>query len=269
MKRRKRAYALMAAAALLLVLAGCGAAKPAENADRLSAVKTRGTLIIATEGDWTPWTYHDEKDVLTGYDVEIGALIAQKLGVEPEYAETDWDSILAGVESGRFDIACNGVDLTEERAEKFAFSEPYIYPDAVLVVRGDNGDINSLEDLKGRTTANSPASTYADMALEYGAEVTYVSTLLDTLQMLQQGRVDATINAQGSINEYLAQHPEANIRIAQVIEGVPAAFPMQKSAESASLVEAVNAALAELRADGTLAALSEKYFGADLTAKNG
>ena len=132
----------------------------------------------------------------------------------------------------------------------------------------DNEDIHTLEDLSGRTTANSPSSTYADMALEYGAEVTYVSTLTDTVQMLEQGRVEATINAQGSIRDYMEQHPDAGIKVVQVIEGDPVAFPMQKNEDAASLVEAVNAALEKMRADGTLGELSVKYFGVDLTEKN-
>ena len=268
MKNGKRLLALLLCLAALAVLAGCGKAEAPQPADRLAAIQQRGSIIIATEGDWVPWTYHDEADALVGFDVEIGERIAAELGVKAEFAETDWDSILAGVDSGRFDIACNGVDLTAARAEKYAFSDPYIYPDAVLVVRADNEDIHTLEDLAGRTTANSPSSTYADMALEYGAEVTYVSTLTDTVQMLEQGRVEATINAQGSIREYMDQHPDANIKVVQLIEGDPVAFPMQKNEESASLVEAVNAALDKMRADGTIAELSVKYFGVDLTEKN-
>ena len=67
--------------------------------DLLARIQERGKLIIATEGNWSPWTYHDENDVLTGFDIEIGARIAKGLGVEPEYMETAWDAILAGVDS--------------------------------------------------------------------------------------------------------------------------------------------------------------------------
>lgn len=267
MKNKVRVLSLLLAVCVLMALSACGRAAETPKS-RLDAILERGSITIATEGDWVPWTYHDSADNLVGYDVEIGERIAAELGVKAEFAETDWDSILAGVDSGRFDIACNGVDITPERSEKYAFSTPYIYPDAVLVVRSDNEDIHSLEDLAGHTTANSPSSTYADMALEYGAEVTYVSTLNDTVQMLEQGRVEATINAQGSIRDYLEQHPEADIKIVQVIEGVPAGFPMQKSEDTASLVEAVNGILEKMRADGSLAELSIKYFGVDLTEKN-
>ena len=249
-------------AALLLVLVALAA--PAA-ADQLETIRDRGTLIIATEGNWSPWTYHDEEDHLTGFDVEIGRLIAEALGVQPDFQEVPWESILAGVDQNRFDIACNGVGYTDERAEKFTFSEPYVYTEAVLVVRKDNTDIAALEDLKGRRTSNSPNSTYAMKAEEMGATVDYVDTLGETMMMLEQGRVDATINAKGSVDDYLREHPDANIRVVLTFPGEPVCYPVRKSPDTETLIAAVNETLRNARDDGTLAALSEKYFGQDLT----
>ena len=234
--------------------------------DLLAEIQERGTIIIATEGDWSPWTYHDEETgELVGLDIEIGKLIAEGLGVEADFQETDWDSILAGVDSGRFDIACNGVGYTEERAEKYYFSTPYVYTHKVLVVGGDNEDIKTIEDLNGRTTANSPSSTYAQIAEDNGATVTYVSTLGETMALLEQGRVDATVNAQVSVEDYLKQHPDANIKIVQVLEGDPVAYPVRKSEETESLIAAINDILQAAREDGRLAEISIKYFDLDMT----
>ena len=247
-----------------LLLLFSTAAASAEG-DLLARIQERGTIVIGTEGNWSPWTYHDENDQLTGLDIEIGTMIAHGLGVEPDFAETDWDSILAGVDSGRFDLACNGVGYTEERAEKYNFSTPYVYIHSVLVVREDNDEIHALEDLQGRTTANSPSSTYAALAESYGATVTPVSTLGETMALLEQGRVEATINAQVSVQDYLAQHPEAKIKVVQVIPGDLVVYPVRKSEDTDSLLSAINEILEEARQDGTLAAISEKYFGMDLT----
>ncbi|MDO4865066.1 MAG: transporter substrate-binding domain-containing protein [Clostridia bacterium] len=256
------------ALAMALMLAMTVAAV-AESADLLSQIRERGTLIIGTEGNWAPWTYHDENDVLTGFDIEIGSLIARGLGVEPEFMETDWDSILAGVDSGRFDIACNGVGYTEIRAQKYSFSEPYVYTEIVLVVRGDNEDIHSVDDLDGRTTANTASSTFAGIGEQYGATVTPVNTLTETIMLVEQGRVDATINAKGSIDDYLGEHPDANIKVVQVLdEGEPVAYPVRKGEETEALVAAINEILEQARQDGTLSALSVKYFGQDLTGTN-
>lgn len=253
-------------AIILTLLLVAALAATAEGGDLLAEIQARGTLVIATEGNWQPWTYHDENDVLTGMDVELGTLIAEGLGVEPEFKETDWDAILAGVDSGRFDIACNGVGYTEERAEKYSFSTPYLYTEVVLVVRGDNEDIQSVDDLEGRTTANTASSTYAAIGEAHGATVTPVNTLTETILLVEQGRVDATVNAKGSIDDYLSEHPDANIKIVQVLpEGEPVAYPIRKGPETETLLAAIDDILEAARQDGTLAALSEKYFGADLT----
>ena len=110
------------AAAGVLTLSGCsnsststaasaGASSAAgSSADQLAAIQASGKLIVALEGAWQPWSYHDESDTLVGYDVEVSRAIAEKLGVEPEYVESDWDSLFAGLDAGRFDMVCNGVD---------------------------------------------------------------------------------------------------------------------------------------------------------------
>ncbi len=251
--------------ALLLALSLAVVAH-AESADLLARIRERGTLVIATEGNWQPWTYHDENDVLTGLDVEIGTLIARGLGVEPDFQETNWDAILAGVDAGRFDIACNGVGYTEERAEKYSFSTPYLYTEIVLVVKGDNQDIQSVEDLEGRSTANTASSTYAAISESYGAVVTPVDSLTETIMLVEQGRVEATLNAKGSIDDYLSEHPDADIRIAQVLDqGEPVAYPVRKGEDTETLLAAIDDILEAARQDGTLAAISEKYFGVDLT----
>ena len=236
-----------------------------ETKDALTRIRESGKLVIAMEGAWQPWTYHDESGALTGFDVEVGALIAEGLGVTAEYQETAWDGILAGVDSGRFDIACNGVGYTEKRAESYNFSTPYVYTEMVLVVGADNEDIKSLDDLKGKKTANSPNSTYAMRSEAAGAEVVYVDTLGETMEMLQQGRVEATLNAKDSVDAYLAEHPEAQIKVVLSVAGEPVAIPMQKGERTETLMEEINRILEEARQNGKLAELSNKYFGRDLT----
>ena len=232
---------------------------------KTESVPGKDTLVIATEGNWSPWTYHDVNGVLTGFDIEIGNLIAEGLGLKAEFKEVPWESILVGVETGTFDIACNGVGYTAERAEKFLFTDPYVYTEAVLVVRKDNKDIESLEDLKGKKTSNSPNSTYAQRAEAMGATVVYVDTLGETMMMVEDGRVDATINAKGSVDDYLKEHPNARIKIVQTVAGEPVAYPIRKTAENEELLKKINKILEGLREDGTLSTLSVKYFGEDLT----
>ena len=265
MNRNHRIARLALCLAALLLLAAAGCKKNDARKDHLTRIREAGVLVIATEGNWSPWTYHDEKDALTGFDIEIGTLLAEGLGVTPKFEETEWSAILAGVDAGRFDIACNGVGYTPERAEKYNFSTPYVYTPKVLVVRADNEDIHTLADLKGRTTANSPNSTYANLAEENGATVTSIDTLDQTIELLLQGRVDATINAKGSIDDYLSQHPDAAIKVVAMLDGDPVAYPVSKGADSESLMTEINRILDELRQSGQLKELCLKYFGEDLT----
>ena len=269
------------AAAGVLTLSGCsnsststaasaGASSAAgSSADQLAAVQASGKLIVALEGAWQPWSYHDESDTLVGYDVEVSRAIAEKLGVEPEYVESDWDSLFAGLDAGRFDMVCNGVEVTDERALTYDFTTPYGYIHTALAVRKDNDEIKTFEDLKGKTTANSLASTYMELAESYGATVQSIDTLEETIQLLAAGRIDATLNADVSFYDYLNVHPDADFKIvAQTEDASHVAIPLRKGDNSATLLEAVNNAIDELRADGTLKELSEKYFGQDISSEN-
>ena len=267
------------------LFAGCGSDKASNDAgtesssdtasdsssdDLLSTIKERGYITVAMEGTWAPWTYHDEDDNLVGFDVEVAKAVADELGVDVQYQEGEWDGLLAGVQSGRYDIMVNGVGYTEERAQAYTFSDPYCYNKTALIVRGDNEDIKSLEDLKGKTTCNSANSTYQLIAEEYGANVLDVETLDGTLEMVLAGtdRADATLNAEASFLDYMNAHPDANLKIVDYYpESEKVCIIMPKGDSSDSLKEAINSAIEKLRADGTLSELSNKYFGGDITAE--
>ena len=275
MKHAKKVISLLLALTLCAcLLAACGGGKNSGDptsdapADLLAKIREKGSVTIAMEGTWAPWTYHDEADRLVGYDVEVGQKIAEKLGVEAEFIEGEWDGLLAGLEAGRYDIMINGVDITPERQQKYDFSTPYAYNRTAVIVRGDDDAIKTMEDLAGKNTANTISSTYAEVAEKYGAAVTGVDDLNQTMELLLSGRIDATLNAEVTFHDYMKAHPDANIKIACIDpDETSVAIPMCKGDETASLLAAVNQALAELAAEGELTALSEKYFGTDISRK--
>lgn len=251
-------------------LLGCsgGKTQTQEQGDLLSQILERGELVIAMEGTWSPWTYHNEEDQLVGYDVEVSSRIAEKLGVKATFVEGEWDGLFAGLDAGRYDMVVNGVEVTEERAEKYDFTDPYAYIRTALIVKSDNDQIQSFEDLNGKNTANTISSTYAELAEGYGANVTGVDDLNQTFELLLSGRIDATLNAELTYYDYMKAHPDADIRIAALTEEASSvAIPVRKDSSTASLREAVNKALAELAESGELKELSEKYFENDISGE--
>lgn len=248
----------------LVLFLTCSCQKSDDGKNLLETVEERGKLYIGTEGTWAPWTYHDESDKLVGFDVEVATRIAEIMGLEPVFYESEWDGLFAGLNSGRYDIVANGVEVTEERTEAYDFSEPYAYINTVVIVRDDNEEIKSFEDLDGKTTANTLASTYSLLAESYGAKATGVDSLADTILLVEQGRVDATLNANVSFFDYMKVHPDSPLKIvAETDTPSKVSIPVRKG--EPEFLEAINEAIDELRENGELEEISIKYFGSDVT----
>ncbi len=262
-KVRKFAAGLTAALAISALAAPV---TQAEEGDLLARIQEKGEIVIATEGTWAPWTYHDEDDKLVGYDIEVAERIAEHLGVKATFVEGEFDGLLAGIDAERYDIMANGVEITEERAAKYDFSDPYCYIRTAIMVAEDNDEIQSFEDLDGKTTANTLTSTYAALAEGYGATATGVDDLNQTIELLLAGRVDATLNAEVTYYDYKREHPDAPIKVAALTEDASyVSIPVRKGEDSATLIEAINEAIQELSESGELSELSVKYFGSDMS----
>ena len=191
--------------------------------------------------------------------------VGKQLGVDVKFEETQWDAIFAGLDAGRFDAIANQVSMTPERKAAYDFSTPYtVSPGVIVVKKGDTG-ISSFADLKGKTTAQSLTSNWYTLAKDSGASVQNVEGWAQAVTLLKQGRVDATINDELTYLDY--EHTEGGDT------GLAVAATTKDEAQSAvafrrgsdSLVKAVDKALATLRQDGTLAKISEKYFGQDVS----
>lgn len=285
---KKTAAALLAFTLTTAALTGCGgeasgtAADTTAAADTASAetasaetsdggelekVKAAGKLVIGIEGTYPPFTYHNDDGSLAGLDVELGTALAEKLGVEVEFQEAAWDSLLIGIDSGRFDTVINSVSITDERAEKYDFSDPYYYEARRVVVRADDDSIQAPEVLNGKKIATNATNAFLPWYEEQGAEIVGIDTSAEAIDLVLSGRADFLGTSVPVLNAYLDEHPDAKDKLKEAFvipnsEDV-IAIPVRKG--ETEFLDAINAALAELRADGTLKAISEKYLGGDYT----
>lgn len=277
----KKSAAALAALTLTAALAGCGstassaatstdtAASTAETSgeNELEKVKAAGKLVVGVEGTYPPFTYHDDNGELTGLDIELGKALADKLGVEVEFQEAAWDSLLIGIDTERFDTVINSVSITDERAEKYDFSDPYYYEARRVVVRADDDSIHGPEDLNGKKIATNTTNAFIPWYEEQGVEVVGVDTSGEAIDLLLSGRVDFVGINVPVLNAYLQEHPDAADKVKEAFvipnsEDV-IAIPVRKG--EPEFLDAINAALAELREEGTLKEISEKYLGGDYT----
>jgi L-cystine transport system substrate-binding protein len=277
---RKLHFILILLLSALFVLNGCGTdnkeeskkedQKTEENAsgndaaneekDLLGTIKEEGVLTVGTEGTYPPFTFHDEKGELTGFDVEIAREVAERIGVEAVFMETQWDAMFAGLDSKRFDMIANQVGIRPDRQEKYDFSEGYITSSAVLIVNENNQDIKGFEDLKGRKSAQSMTSNYADIAKSYEAEIVGVEGFNQAIELLATNRAEATINDKLSFLDFKKQKPDAPVKIVATHDDASQSGLMFRKGNE-TLVDEVNKALESMIADGTYQEISEKWFG--------
>ncbi|MFC4373100.1 amino acid ABC transporter substrate-binding protein [Nocardia halotolerans] len=246
---------LLAAAVLAVVaatgLSGC------------SSATDPNVLRVGTEGTYAPFSYQEGGE-LTGYDVEVARAVGEKLGKRVEFVQTPWDSIFAGLESKRFDLVANQVTVNPERTAKYALSQPYTISEGVIVTSAGNTTINGLADLAGKTTAQSATSNWSQVAEDAGANVEAVEGFVQAVQLLKAGRVDATVNDTLAVGAYTKTTGDTGIEIAAET-GETSAQAFAARQDDTALIADVDRALEEMRADGTLAELSEKYFGTDVS----
>ncbi len=275
MKRRT----LLALAASTMLLAACGQSPTNEadtsatdsaatgGSDLLQRINNGGTINVGTEGTYPPFTYHDESGKLTGYDVEVTRAVADKLGVEVEFKETQWDAMLAGLDSKRFDMVANQVSLTTpERQAKYDKSTAYSWSGAVALAPTDDNRYSSWEGLKGLRTAQSLSSNYGELAEKYGAEIVPVDGMAQAIQLVKQDRADFTMNDNLAVLDYLKKFPDSDLEIkltAPASEQTGSGLVLIKGDDA--VVAKLNEAMAALAADGTLTKLSEEFFGADIS----
>ena len=253
----------LAVAAVLLFGAIAG---PACAADLLSTAKARGSLKIALEGTYPPFNFRDQKTgQLAGYDVDVAKLVAARLGLKPEFVSTEWSAILAGLAAGRYDVIISQVGISAKREQTFDFSIPYTYSNPQLIVRkNDAARYASLADLKGKKLGVGQGSVFEQQAKAVpGIVVKSYPAAPENLQDLAVGRIDAALNDSLMVAYLLKNSPlpiQAGARV-----GAPERTGIAFQKGSSQFKAALDKVLADAGADGSLKAISVKWFGSDVS----
>ncbi|MTV36614.1 transporter substrate-binding domain-containing protein [Duganella radicis] len=252
----KRHFLLVLAAALAL---------PASAADLLATVKARGTLKVALEGTYPPFNYKEKNGELAGYDVDVAKLLASKLGLKVEFVSSEWASILAGLAANKYDVIISQVGINPKREQAFDFSQPYIYSVPQLIVRNnETASYKALTDLKGKKLGVGQGSVYEQQAKAVpGVEVRSYAAAPDTMADLAAGRIDAALN-DSLMSAYLLKISRLPIKAGAQVGAVERmGIPFKKG--NPEFKQALNKALADAAADGSLKAISVKWFGIDVS----
>lgn len=235
--------------------------------------RTAETLRVGTEGAYAPFTFQDEKGQLTGYDVEVVRELGRRAGLEVVFVPTPWDSIFLGLEARKFDVVANQIGKTPEREKKYLFTQDYLVSGAQIIVKKDRpGSFQGLESLAGLKVGTGVGSNYSKLLEAHnasgkpGIDIRYYEGNLTTvLQDIVAGRLDATVNDRLTVGYNVKSLGLPVKLVGEPIALVPSHLVVRKGPQGEALVKRLDAALAAARADGTLAKLSVKWFGADYT----
>jgi cystine transport system substrate-binding protein len=235
-------------------------------AQALEEIRQRGTLIVGLEGTYPPFNYQDEGGNLVGFEVDVAKAVAEKLGLEPEFQPTKWDGLLAALQSGRVDVVVNQVTVTEERRQTFDFTQPYTVSGIqIIATPATAAEIEGPEDLAGRPVGVVLGTTYEDWLRENVPEADIRTYDDDPTrnQDLRAGRIDAILNDRLIVASLLEQFSGQIVAVGEPFATQEQAIAVAKGNDD--LVQALDQALSELREEGTLAEISTKWFGADVT----
>jgi polar amino acid transport system substrate-binding protein len=293
MKNIRRLASTFAALAVLVVIFGCGGGSAGGGGggegggNLLQEVKDRGVLRVSTDPAYPPQSFQNEQGDFKGFDIDVTEEIAKRMGVEVEWIVPSWDVITAGSWNGRWDLSVGSMTITPERAKVLHFSPPYYYYPASFAVHESNTDITNLEtDLDGKRIGVCSACTYEfylDRSLNIpGEEIEFVvdnpqirtydtdSSAIQDLALGDGVRLDAAMSSLTTLKE--AADSGTPIKVVGdplYYEPLAAAIDKKAPADPKPLADEVSKIIKEMHEDGTLTELSKKWYGVDLTKRQG
>ena len=259
----KKLIALILTTLLVLsCLTACSSGKS------LDGVQKAGKLTVATSPDFPPFVYLDENSAVVGIVIDILTLVCEELGVELDIQQMDFDSVLPGVQTGKYDLGASGISVTPEREENTLFTVPYCLAAQAIVVLKDS-PITCKADLEGKSVAVQTGTTAEEFCMGAGYTVNAYTANTDAQQALLTGKVDAWViddlTAADMVKLYNAENGETLVVLPEAMTTEPYAFAFMKGSDD--LAKSINEILNKMLADGTIADIFAKYE-APYTAPN-
>lgn len=260
----KKIFALcMMLVLAVTALAGCGS----NSAQKEEAKK----IVVGLDDSFPPMGFKDEKNEIVGFDIDLAKEVAKRLGREVEFKAIDWNSKEAELKSGRVDILWNGLDITDKRKENMLFSEPYMdNRQIVFVAKNGKMAVASEADLAGKTIGTQSGGTteeYFENKPELKSsmkEVKYYPDYINAFMDLENGRLDAVVGDEIIGRYYISKHPD-EIQAIDTVIGTVSQFGIAFRKDDQKLRDEVQKVFDEMKADGTVAKISEKWFAKDIT----
>lgn len=263
MKLRKTLTSLAAVSALTLGLAACG-----DDGGSSADGELEASYTVVTDTSYVPFEFQEDGE-LVGFDIDIINAIADEAGFEINLENSNFDGIIPGLQTGTYDIGIAAMGITDDRKESIDFSDPYYRAGMITAVLSDNTDINSIDDLAGKTVATRMGST-SQIYLEENvpdAELQTFDELPLMYQAVENGRADATLYDVPNVAYYIETQGESMKIVGEEVEAVDFGIGFTKGNEV--LVEAVNEALATMQENGTYDEIHAKWFGEPASEENG
>ena len=260
----KKIFALcMMLVLAVTALAGCGS----NSAQKEESKK----IVVGLDDSFPPMGFKDEKNEIVGFDIDLAKEVAKRLGREVEFTAIDWNSKEAELKSGRVDILWNGLDITDKRKENMLFSEPYMdNRQIVFVAKNGKVAVAGEADLAGNTIGTQSGGTteeYFENKPELKAsmkEVKYYPDYINAFMDLENGRLDAVVGDEIIGRYYISKHPD-EIQAIDTVIGTVSQFGIAFRKDDQKLRDEVQKVFDEMKADGTVAKISEKWFAKDIT----
>lgn len=226
------------------------------------------TIKVGMSGNYFPFTF-SKNDQLQGFEVDLWKEIAKRNDTQVEFITVNFSGLFGMLETGRIDTISNQITITPARSEKYAFSQTYVYDGAQVVVRKGNNEIHGIQDLANRTVGVNLGSNFAELLSKYDTSNSITIKTYDTgiERDVALGRTDAFVMDRLSSLELINKSPLPLQLAGPTFETIENAMPFLKTPQQDALRLTVNKTLDEMRADGSLTAISVKWFSTDITVK--